>query len=69
LARQNGAGFSHSQPSADEIALLEPFRGKVPDEVFGKPYVPPIGHKATTHWIANTNENDRYTSRNWLKYR
>ena len=23
-------------------ALLEPFRGKVPDEVFGEPYVPPV---------------------------
>lgn len=25
-----------------ELALLEPFRGKVPDEVFGEPYVPPV---------------------------
>jgi len=22
--------------------LLEPFRGKVPDEVFGQPFVPPV---------------------------
>jgi microcin C transport system substrate-binding protein len=29
-------------PSADEVALLEPFRGHVPDEVFGEPYVPPV---------------------------
>jgi microcin C transport system substrate-binding protein len=29
-------------PSAAELALLEPFRGKVPDEVFGEPYVPPV---------------------------
>jgi microcin C transport system substrate-binding protein len=28
-------------PSPAELALLEPFRGKVPDEVFGAPYVPP----------------------------
>ena len=27
---------------AEELALLEPFRGKVPDEVFGEPYVPPV---------------------------
>jgi microcin C transport system substrate-binding protein len=28
-------------PSAAEVALLEPFRGKVADEVFGAPYLPP----------------------------
>src|SRR5262249_38281296 len=30
------------KPSAEEMALLEPFRGKVPDEVFGEAYVPPV---------------------------
>ncbi len=30
------------QPSADELALLEPFRGKVPDTVFGEAIVPPV---------------------------
>ncbi len=29
-------------PGLDELALLEPFRGKVPDEVFGEPFVPPV---------------------------
>lgn len=29
------------KPGAEELALLEPFRGKVPDEVFGAPYLPP----------------------------
>ena len=29
-------------PSAAELALLEPFRGKVAEEVFGAPYVPPV---------------------------
>jgi microcin C transport system substrate-binding protein len=29
-------------PGPDELALLEPFRGKVPDEVFGEPFVPPV---------------------------
>ena len=28
--------------SEAELALLEPFRGKVPDEVFGEPYLPPV---------------------------
>jgi microcin C transport system substrate-binding protein len=30
------------KPDVDELALLEPFRGKVPDEVFGEPFVPPV---------------------------
>ncbi|KPL52769.1 hypothetical protein ABB55_11540 [Prosthecomicrobium hirschii] len=29
-------------PSAEELALLEPFRGKVPDEVFGEPWTAPV---------------------------
>jgi len=33
---------SFKEPSAEELALLEPFRGQVPDEVFGEPYVPPV---------------------------
>jgi microcin C transport system substrate-binding protein len=30
------------KPSRAELALLEPFRGKVADEVFGEPFVPPV---------------------------
>ena len=30
------------KPSREELALLEPFRGKVADEVFGEPFVPPV---------------------------
>ena len=29
-------------PGAAEIALLEPFRGKVPEDVFGEPFLPPV---------------------------
>ena len=29
-------------PSPEELKLLEPFRGKVPDEVFGAPWLPPV---------------------------
>ena len=29
-------------PSPEELKLLEPFRGRVPDEVFGEPFVPPV---------------------------
>ncbi len=29
-------------PSADELKLLEPYRDKLPPEVFGEPYTPPV---------------------------
>jgi microcin C transport system substrate-binding protein len=34
--------MAKGKPEAAELALLDPFRGKVPDEVFGEPYVPPM---------------------------
>ena len=39
---QNSTMMAKGKPGPDELALLEPFRGKVPDEVFGEPYVPPV---------------------------
>jgi microcin C transport system substrate-binding protein len=39
---QNSNMMAMGKPDADELALLEPFRGKVPDEVFGEPFVPPV---------------------------
>jgi microcin C transport system substrate-binding protein len=39
---QNSDMMAVGKPSADEVALLQSFRGKVPDEVFGDPFVPPI---------------------------
>ena len=30
------------KPSPEELKLLEPLRGSVPDEVFGEPFVPPV---------------------------
>jgi microcin C transport system substrate-binding protein len=39
---QNSPMMALGKPEADELALLEPFRGKVPDEVFGEPFVPPV---------------------------
>ncbi|MEP7029945.1 MAG: extracellular solute-binding protein [Pseudolabrys sp.] len=38
---QNSPLMAVGKPDAAEVALLEPFRGKVPDEVFGEVYVPP----------------------------
>jgi len=39
---QNSDMMAVGKPSADELALLETFRSKVPDEVFGEPFVPPV---------------------------
>jgi microcin C transport system substrate-binding protein len=39
---QNSDLMADGKPSADELALLEPFRGKVPNEVFGEPFLPPV---------------------------
>jgi len=39
---QNSDLMALGAPSADELKLLEPFRGQVPDEVFGMPFVPPV---------------------------
>ncbi|HKH00227.1 MAG TPA: extracellular solute-binding protein [Bradyrhizobium sp.] len=38
---QNSDMVAMGPPPPAELALLEPFRGQVPDEVFGSPYVPP----------------------------
>ncbi len=39
---QNSDMMAQGKPSAEELALLEPFRGQLPDEVFGEAYVPPV---------------------------
>lgn len=39
---QNSDMMAKGKPSPEEAGLLEPFRGKVPDEVFGEPFVPPV---------------------------
>ncbi|WP_076860814.1 extracellular solute-binding protein [Bradyrhizobium mercantei] len=39
---QNSDMVAEGPPSPEELALLEPFRGQVPDEVFGLPFVPPM---------------------------
>jgi len=39
---QNSAMEAVGPPGPEELAILEPLRGKVPDSVFGDPYVPPV---------------------------
>jgi microcin C transport system substrate-binding protein len=50
---QNSPMMARGKPSAAELALLEPFRGKLPDEVFGEPYVPPVtdGSGRDRRWL------------------
>lgn len=38
---ENSEMKAQGKPGAEELALLNPFRGQVPDEVFGEPWVPP----------------------------
>lgn len=38
---QNSPMMARGMPSAEEMALLAPFSGRVPDEVFGEPFTPP----------------------------
>jgi microcin C transport system substrate-binding protein len=39
---QNSEMMAQQKPSADEIALLEPFRARLPEDVFGEPSMPPV---------------------------
>lgn len=40
---QNSDMMAQGKPSPEELALLEPFRDRLPAEAFGEPFVPPIG--------------------------
>ena len=39
---ENSSLAAHAPPDAAELKLLEPLRGKIPDEVFGRPYKSPV---------------------------
>jgi microcin C transport system substrate-binding protein len=39
---QNSDLMAVGAPGPDEVALLEPFRGKIPDDVFSEAFVPPV---------------------------
>jgi len=39
---QNSPMMAMGKPGPDELALLDPFRGQVADEMFGEPFVPPV---------------------------
>ena len=55
---QNSPMMAKGKPDAAELALLEPFRGKVPDEVFGEPYVPPVTDASgqDRRWLRRANQ-------------
>jgi len=39
---QNSDLMAKGKPGIEELKLLEPFRGKVDNDVFGEPYLPPV---------------------------
>ncbi len=39
---QNSGMMAKGSPGPEEVALLTPFRDKLPAEVFGEPYLPPV---------------------------
>ncbi len=39
---QNSDMMAKGKPSPEELALLEPFRDKLPPDVFGEPFTPPV---------------------------
>jgi microcin C transport system substrate-binding protein len=39
---QNSDMMAEGPPGPEELKLLEPWRGKVPDQAFGEPFVPPV---------------------------
>lgn len=39
---QNSDLMAKGPPAPEEVALLEPFRSKLPAEVFGEPFLPPV---------------------------
>jgi len=39
---QNSDLMAKGKPGPEELKLLEPFRGKVDNDVFGEPYLPPV---------------------------
>ena len=50
---ENSPMKASGKPGPEELKLLEPFRGKVPDEVFGEAYLPPVtdGSGQDRRWL------------------
>ena len=50
---QNSPMMAEGKPDVGQLALLEPFRGRLPNEVFGEPYVPPVtdGSGQDRRWL------------------
>jgi microcin C transport system substrate-binding protein len=50
---ENSTMKAIGKPSPAELKLLEPYRGKVPEEVFGEPYLPPVtdGSGQDRRWL------------------
>jgi microcin C transport system substrate-binding protein len=62
---QNSDFMAVGKPSAAEVALLEPYRGQVPDEVFGEPYVPPKSDGSGKDRILLRQASDMLAAAGW----
>jgi microcin C transport system substrate-binding protein len=66
---ENSPMKASGKPSDAEVALLEPFRKELPDEVFDEPYVPPVtdGSGQDRRWLrqgAQLLDNAGFTLKN-----
>ena len=54
---QNSTMMAKGKPDAAELALLEPFRAKLPEDVFGEAFVPPVtdGSGQDRRWLRRAN--------------
>ena len=54
------------KPSPEELALLEPFRSKVPDEVFDEPWSPPVSDGSGRDRKLFRRANELFTAAGWV---
>ncbi|WP_333825129.1 extracellular solute-binding protein [Pinisolibacter sp.] len=54
-------------PSKEELALLEPWRGKIPDEVFGEPWTAPVSDGSGRDRSLLKRANDLLAAAGWKR--
>ena len=63
---QNSDMMAAGRPSPEELQLLEPHRGKVPDEVFGQVWVPPVSDGSGRDRQLLRRASDLLTEAGWV---
>jgi microcin C transport system substrate-binding protein len=57
---------ANGKPGPEELALLEPFRGKVPETVFGEAIVPPVSDASGHDRQSLRRASDLLTAAGWI---